>query len=340
MLKNSVEERNEPLETYQHERYDRLQSMLSASTFESTTTIFRKLAGKIYGKTLLPSALIYSVIVLNFQVLIPRLFLTSRPNDTRFQILEAGIVLLLMVMTSVPVLIIGLSSILNTVTHHVVAHFNQRSAAPQEIENRCDQTGYEMFKLCSRILFRISIWPVSTAIFFGASSAFVSSNSDASMIIYLPLFVLVILSLVMPLVYFLRDLLAPTALIAEKISPKEALARSKQMSKAHRGVAAGSDMTLGMTIVIGFLGLIFSGSLAILYQMLPIYAILERLMGDSPLAEVWRNFIGGIPFFAVFAFLFPMWCVSSSVSYFERRIRAEGYDIHLMNNELPSKNRR
>lgn len=339
MLKNSVEERNEPLETYQHERYDRLQSMLSASTFESTTTIFRKLAGKIYGKTFLPSALIYSVIVLNFQVLIPRLFLTSRPNDTRFQILEAGIVLLLMVMTSVPVLIIGLSSILNTVTHHVVAHFNQRSAAPQEIENRCDQTGFEMFKLCSRILFRISIWPVSAAIFFGATSL-VSGESNASMIIYPLSAIFVVISLIMPLVYFLRDLLAPTALIAEKISPKEALARSKQMSKAHRGVAAGSDMTLGMTIVIGFLGLIFSGSLAILYQMLPIYAILERLMGDSPLAEVWRNFIGGIPFFAVFAFLFPMWCVSSSVSYFERRIRAEGYDIHLMNNELPSKNRR
>lgn len=339
MLKNSVEERNEPLETYQHERYDRLQSMLSASTFESTTTIFRKLAGKIYGKTLLPSALIYSVIVLNFQVLIPRLFLTSRPNDTRFQILEAGIVLLLMVMTSVPVLIIGLSSILNTVTHHVVAHFNQRSAAPQEIENRCDQTGYEMFKLCSRILFRISIWPVSAAIFFGATSL-VSGESNAAMIIYPLSAIFMVISLIMPLVYFLRDLLAPTALIAEKISPKEALARSKQMSKAHRGVAAGSDMTLGMTIVIGILGLIFSGSLAILYQMLPIYAILERLMGDSPLAEVWRNFIGGIPFFAVFAFLFPMWCVSSSVSYFERRIRAEGYDIHLMNNELPSKNRR
>ena len=339
MLKNSVEERNEPLETYQHERYDRLQSMLSASTFESTTTIFRKLSGKIYGKTLLPSALIYSVIVLNFQVLIPRLFLTSRPNDTRFQILEAGIVLLLMVMTSVPVLIIGLSSILNTVTHHVVAHFNQRSAAPQEIENRCDQTGYEMFKLCSRILFRISIWPVSAAIFFGATSL-VSGESNAAMIIYPLSAIFMVISLIMPLVYFLRDLLAPTALIAEKISPKEALARSKQMSKAHRGVAAGSDMTLGMTIVIGILGLIFSGSLAILYQMLPIYAILERLMGDSPLAEVWRNFIGGIPFFAVFAFLFPMWCVSSSVSYFERRIRAEGYDIHLMNNELPSKNRR
>jgi hypothetical protein len=123
-------------------------------------------------------------------------------------------------------------------------------------------------------------------------------------------------------------LVAPIAAI-ERASAGLAAKRSRDLMKARTYHGSGYDSVWSLYLMLGLIALILCGGAAALVDIIGIGNHLSgvNLRQMRPVIEA---AVGLIPIYLTLWVVVPVWAVTVTIIYFERRVRLEGYDIEAL----------
>lgn len=305
-----------------------LRPMRSGEIVDAALTAFRNIGYRILIQTLLPSVLVtIGILFVSGPVLKGFFFSTSK--DIWSQVYESGVVLGIGVLVSVPLISLGVVYI-NTLTCVMASDFvagnlpNAQSAI--QISNR--YIGRMLLLTVRQFLTVIVAYGIAFGI--SALSAFVNVSTRNENIAAALVAFLAILGWVAAIIYSLWFLASSAidapALVIENLTVKQAMKRGSQLlTNTMRYGDGGKYSVVSIWLLMGLMLLILPISFSSLYaligglvpkgiQVLPVY---EMLFYAVPtLIAVW--------------FLVPVWGIASTLIYFERRVRLEGYDVEVL----------
>lgn len=316
------------------QRLESLHPMSAGEVMDLTTKAFREVALRILRPTFSAATLVYIAFMMMTQLILPQLLTTKTPESIYGQVLEVTTTVLLGLLTALPIVVIGLSIIVTHSVHATADFISNRIVHEVERQDRSDRDLTKTMKLLGRtMLLSCSGCLVTLALLLGSAmlSDIVSNLSAAAGGIA------VIAGIVSVGVFFyimIRHSLAAAAMLLEGVTVKHAAKRSVQLLRAYRGAGSGDDSILALGAAMVLLGLCFWGGIAAIYGILDVIPWLQALVGRQWWGEVAIALAAGLPYLFLFWVMAPIFTIGSTLVFFERKIRLEGYDISLLHQEL------
>lgn len=319
------------------QRLESLHPMSSGEVLDLTTKAYREIGMRVLGPTFSAATLVYIAFMMMTQLVLPQLFTTKNPTNVYGQVAEVVTTVALGLLTALPIVIIGLSVIVTHSVHATSDFIANRSVHAGERQVRADQDLYRSMKLmgrtlllaCSGLLGTLALLLVSALL----NDRFENLSAAAGGIAVLAALV----SLAAFLYVMVRHSLAPASALLEGLSTKQAAKRSVQLIRAYRGAGSGDDTILRLGFTLVLLALCSWGGIAGIYSLLGVMPWLQSVLGRHWWGEVAIALVSGLPYLLAFWVMAPVFSVGSTLVYFERRIRLEGYDISLLHQELALK---
>lgn len=309
------------------------------------TTEIMDLAMRVYqtfGLVLLraaavPALFCFAALTFWTQFVLPSLTVTSNAGNINAQIGEAMMSISLGVAVGGPLFLIGLSYA-SGVTVHLVADFIGGRLPNEEGAHAGARRAIgRMFWLNVREL--VQAWS-GIIIAFGALAAsamlseVLSTQSLWSIVVALvAIFGFLIGLFVLPWV-MARHALAPAAIVLEGKRPGEAVRRSIDLMKGTPWTPSGFGTVILLFFVeLLLLFLIWMGA----STSLGLFEVFDqaRALADWPLVgTLLLKALELFPLFLAVWIIIPVWCTTTTILYYERRIRLEGYDILALAQEV------
>ncbi len=323
------------------QRIESLRPMTSGEMLDLSTKAFREVGSQILKPTFGAAVLVYIAFMMMTQLLLPQLFFTKNPGDIYAQVAEVVTAVVLGLLAALPIVIVGFSVIVTHSVHAVSDFMANRRTHQVERMKRADADLGKSIKLMIRmsliafsgVIGTIALLLISALL--NQSEARDLSAFSGAVAVLAGIFAVGILAYT-----FVRYSLAPAAMLLEGAKPKEACQRSINLLRSYRGAGAGDDTVLALGFLLLLVMLFLWGGIAFIYNTLGVVQWLSTVVGRYWWGEVAISLVSGIPYMLGFWLVVPIWSVGTTVVFYERRIRLEGYDIELMNHELASKNRR
>jgi hypothetical protein len=290
------------------------------------------MGGTILVLSATPMALCYLAMAFFAAFVAPGAFYTNAPNDIARQAGEVVSVLAIGALVAAPVFLAALGYVSGMVSQMV---------SDWLVGNRPDESAATRAAVRALpALLGAGAWTaawmmggVALSLLALLTSAFLESN-NASDDLVPALAALVgalgfLFSLVGgPLVAAFHGL-APAAIVNEGLSPRQAIRRSSQLLAEAPGHGPGhwTMFSLGFVVFLVWLS-VGLGTLAAL-SLLGIDSWLDRNL-PSNLAPLAQRAVGMAPWFLALWTAVPVWATGTTVVYFDRRVRKEGFDIELL----------
>jgi hypothetical protein len=255
---------------------------------------------------------------------VPNLVTTSYANNWLAQVGELGETILIGLVVGGPLYLIGSSSTAVLVTHLVSDHLmgnipDERAARRTLTQNLGPVLALsfrELLLSLSGILVATFLLVVSAAI-----NKFAPSEEFATALFSFIAIVGYIVGILIFAVVRSTRALAPTILILEGVSIREAIQRSRTLSKGIETGIAGQFMLLivfSLLAVAGWEGVTEATGLN---QMV------QHVAESLPIPELWTGAFAIAPVYVVLWFILPYWSAGLTLAYYDRRIILEGFDI-------------
>lgn len=338
---------NSRTESYQEQlqrtaRYEALRPMSASEIVDYSLKLFRMVGGSILRPTVTSTVMVFISVLMVSQMLIPALFTTSNPDSVTGQVTEVAIAVLLGIFAAIPTLVIGLG---NIAAHSVVSakDYLMGINSHEVIRTKeVDEVLPKMIQLLTRMFFVASagIFISVGFLLLGALAGALMNDRDLAGFLSVIGIIGFWISAVWAIRCFFTHSLAPSVLVMEGLSPKEAMKRSQELSKGQRYIPSCADTVFSVAGMMLFFTLIVGGAVSFLYSILHVVEFLSSLTAMYWWSEILIPTILGIPFLVTMWLILPAWFVGSTAIFFERRIRIDGFDVVMLNNELSSKNRR
>ncbi len=312
------------------ERRALLRPMSSSQVVDASLQVYRALGGRILFLTLIPA--LFSTVAIYFLLdyVIPMLGSTSDPTNVETQIGEAVFVVALALFVALPLIIFSASYAGALACNLVSDHVNGLVPSPQAAQD-----------VALRNIGRIFLFGVRQAI-LGAGGLILgtvlliagamvdTSYPDASgWIALLAILAFGACFVVAPLVFSFECLTIPVMII-EGSSVRKAALRSRQLLKSvgrnPSGMPAVSNLFAMVIVLLLLLTIGIGSGIGILVSIADVAAWLETSLG----ADLSNKLLQIVPTFLAVWLLVPVWSVTSTLIYFERRVRLEGYDIEAL----------
>lgn len=304
--------------------------MSSSQLVDASLQIYRALGGRILWLTLLPA--VFSTIAIYFVLdfLAPMLGTTKDPTSLETQIGESVFVIGLTLFVAFPLIIFSASYAgalaCNLVSDHINGLVPSPNAAQEVALKNIGRTF--LFGIRQAILGAGGL--IFGTVLLVAGAMLDASNPDASGWTALLAILAFGSSLVVAPMVFAFECLTIPVMILEGLPVAKAAKRSRQLLKAvgrHPSGISGVSNLFGMVIVLLVLLAAGIGSgIGILSSLGEFNAWLETSVG----AELGTKVLEIVPTFLSVWLLVPVWAVTTTLIYFERRVRLEGYDIEAL----------
>lgn len=325
-------ERRDPLEEFLHPhgRVLDLRPMSVGSILDITAQTYRQVGWSLLKNCLPGTLLVFLGVAITYSVLLPNALVTRNASSVETQAAEVAVLAIIGFLLAMPQVLIGLSMISAHATHSVWT-----TIQPSRIRHLipAERAFWPLVKLAF-LIGLLGLGPGMLTILIIFISAFFSeAQVEWASILSGGLGVIgCIISAATLLYVIVYQALAPTALVSEKLTAAKAMKRSKQLLSLPSG--SGSSMLGGLFLV----GLVFfsilSGGLMLVFEVLEVNRHLEPLFGQQPAMLLLYQIFLQLPNFVALWLVLPFWGVCSSLTYIEARVRSEGYDITLLNEEL------
>lgn len=322
-------------------RIEALRPMSTQEVVDTTTKVFREVGARVLRPTLGAATLVYIAITLTTQVLFPQLFLTRNPDDLLAQLGEVLLAVLIGVGAAFPVFAIGFAWVSVHATFAVSDYFSGRNPHEEERLRRADQHLPRAIKLAFRVFGVALAGPIVGLLMLVLAALLNVFNREALSALSggVGIFGLLV-SVIIFLVVLVRQALAPSALLLEGLSPKEAMRRSSTLLKGFRGATGGDETVVTLGVLLILVSAFLIGGVSFIYSIFNVTEWLTTLVGRHWWGEMLVALVVGLPNLLGLWIIAPLGAIGSAVIYHERRIRLEGHDIEILHHELASKNRR
>lgn len=306
--------------------------MKLAELFDLSLRVYRTLGWRILVASAAPTLFTLAGLAFLFDYVLPGFTSTKQGTSESLQVLEAGANLFLGVVVAGPLVLIGIS-LATTYIAPLVADF-MHGVSPDY-----KAAAEAQWKSAPRILWvsiRESLFASSGAIVGGLlltvswmlSHMTGDQTAIAGYVLVAGVLALAFGAFVALFVVSTHALVAPIAVL-EKATARVAARRSRDLMRARPFQGSGYDSIWSLYLLLAMLGLILGSGAGALTQLVGVthWANALNLRTAQPILE---GAIGLMPTYLMLWVTVPVWAVTVTIIYFERRVRLEGYDIEAL----------
>ncbi len=306
--------------------------MQLAELFDLSLRVYRTLGWKILSACIVPSIFTLAGVAFLFEYVLPGFFTTNQGTKESGQVIEAIMNLGLGVFVAGPLMLIGIA-LATTYIAPLVSDFMHGAPpnykAAQEAQRK---TALRMLWLSIKeSLFATSGVVVGALFLFLSWIATYMTASDnviAGVVAVLGVCAIIAGSLMVLFVISIHAIIAPISAI-ENVPWRKAGRRSKDLMKSRPYQGSGYEAIWSLYSLLLFIIIILFGGTAAIGGLVGI----TNWAGALNLREL-RPVVEGVfdlvPYFLCIWVIIPVWAVSTTIIYFERRVRLEGYDIEAL----------
>lgn len=136
------------------------------------------------------------------------------------------------------------------------------------------------------------------------------------------------------LVVVSRYVLAPAAVVLENRRSRDAARRSVELLRSNRAQPNGYSAVAMLYFQVLVVGLILAPSIGILMGLVDLESGAAAFSGAPILGPALLFLLKMLPLYLFIWVTVPVWCATTTLMYYERRIRLEGYDIDLLARDM------
>ena len=306
--------------------------MLMSEMFDLSLRVYRTLGWRILVASVVPSISSLAGAAFLFQYVLPGFFQTNQGTTESGQVVDAGINLLLAVFIGIPLILIGVS-LATTYIAPLVSDFMHGLPPNLKAAREAQwKTAPRMVLLCVRESLLATSGLIAAGFFFFLSwaSTYIttSDNVIAGLVLVFAFLALCAGSVVVLYVISIHAIAAPVFSL-ERVKIKEAGKRSKTLMKSRPYQGSGYEAIWTLYILIIAIGVITGAGTASVIGTLDFvnWAGALNLREFRPIIEGAADLL---PYFLTLWVVIPVWSVTTTIIYFERRVRLEGYDIEAL----------
>lgn len=298
---------------------------------------YQRLGRAILAQIAVPMLLCFVVVLFFFVFLGPAFFRTSNPGDIATQIGESIAVVAVGLFVALPLFLLGMAYSQGIVTRLVADYLlgNQpdRTTAAEAARRSLRTvagTGIRMFFSAFAALLVAGGLVMVSALLTEATS----TDNPLPALLSILAIILCIASPLGPILVLFRYALAPVVAVVEGAPAKVALLRSRELSRATRyQTGAGEALFASIVLCVFLFGVIWGGT-ALAFTMVGLPDILSNQFGSSPAGMIAQTLMTLLPIYFALWVVSPVWMATCTIVYFDRRIRLEGFDIYVLEQDV------
>lgn len=311
--------------------------MTATEVIDFSMRVYQNLGWLILKLTAVPSAFGFAGIAFLYWIVLPKLGVTSDASSMRTQVAEGALTLVVAFAVAVPIAMIGFS-ISSAIIVKLVASFIEGSlpnpdsavqAAKRAFWPTLKLTMFESLVGCSGIvgstlLLMLSALLDSQSPDNKAMSGLVSAIGAFGFLFSLLIFLAVVG----------RHALSGPIVVLEGRGAIESARRSAHLMKGNASHLSGYASVWIAFFLIAFLSVVLLPAFVGLLGLVDLEALIANFSGIPILGEALSELLAMAPFFLFVWVAVPIWCTTTAILYFERRIRIEGYDIETLARDM------
>lgn len=315
------------------DRRNRLRIMSGTEIIDVAIRVYQVLGWTFLKLTIVPSLFCLAAVTFFLRYVWPSYFVTKSPGSQSAQIVEMASTTGLALLVAAPLFILGISYtqvvVSNLVSDYMVGNATSTDAA----EDRGRQLLVKLFWLNLREIL-VAAGGIIVSLGLLALASYISSvttETDATAGVVL---ILAWLGFALGGFFFVavvvRHALAPVILTLEGKSIGEAAKRSVALLKSYGMHSGGFTSVIGVISLLLLLWLLVGGGISISIETLGLPQLLRSGVSGLPFSSIILEALGLLPTFLVLWTLTPVWAATTTIIYYDRRIRLEGYDIEAL----------
>lgn len=321
------------MRTRASERRLQLRPMTGGEALDLALRAFRAVGAPILRLSAVPALCCYLVVAFFGAFVAPGLFWTKDPQSLQTQAFEVLFVFGVGVFVALPLFLLGVSYISGLVTR-LVSDFVLGNV-PDET-TAVFNARRSLWAMCAASFQMVGSTVLTIGISFGLLflSAFLEpltneTNAWPAVIAFVASVGLFVGFLIFPALMSVQAL-APAVAVLEGRRAREAARRSRELMKGTRYQESGTGKILMLWFVclIVFVAIYLGTEISI--GVFNISGLIQSWVGSSLFGQVLQRAVAMLPLYFCLWILIPLWCATTAIIYYDRRIRLEGYDIEVL----------
>lgn len=314
----------------------RLSPMRPGEIIDRATQVYQSIGVLILRAIFVPSLLCFAALLLLFDQVLPRFFVTDSPDSVANQLGEALALLAATVGVGAPLFFVGASYSIALVCQLVadaMAGVTPSIAAARKAARSC--LGRAAWLAVRQSL--LACLGFAGGVLGLVASAYLETvapgNDLSALAAVFAVVCLVFGAVLLPLVLGMHALAMPACLL-EGADVKTAVARSRYLMRRHPNQPSGYETVVLLYVIVLFLLVLIFGGFSMVYALLPFDEWIQSIDLLARYRAGLESLLGGLPLLLTLWVLIPVWATTTTILYLERRIRLEGYDIEALAKEV------
>lgn len=314
-----------------------LRPMSTGEIVDVAARAYQRLGRAILGQIALPMVLCFAVVLFFFVFLGPAFFQTSDPGSIATQIGESIAVVAVGLVMALPLFLLGLAYSQGIVSR-LVADFllgnKPDPTAAAEAARRSLKTvagaGVRMFFGAFAALLLAGGLLMLSAMITDSST----SGNPLPAILSILAILLCFAAPIGPILVLFRYALAPVVAVVEGIGPKASMQRSRELMKSSPFQPSAATAMLAAIFLCVFLFGVMWGGTAMAFGLVGLADHVASHFGSSPSGMILQTLLTLLPIYFAMWVVAPVWMATCTIVYFDRRIRLEGFDIYVLEQDV------
>ncbi len=257
----------------------------------------------------------------------------SSSTNWEVQIREASVAIFLSLFVGGPLFLVGVASVNAAVTQLVsdfmVGNVPDERAAQAAMARSLSKlivlSVRELLLSLSGAIFAVALLMLSSVI-----SKTMQSLADLSGVVFAVALIAFVPGVAIFVYFRVVHALGPTVAVLENANAKQASKRSKYLVNTPDFQGSGQSTLISLFFLSAFILLVLNLGLGGIAGILGLQEQVQQAVANLPLPGLWMQAFDLIPLFLSLWIVLPLWATTTTVLYYDRRIRLEGYDIEAL----------
>ncbi|MCO5298282.1 MAG: hypothetical protein M9921_15645 [Fimbriimonadaceae bacterium] len=315
-------------------RATRLRPMRASEILDLSLRVYQQMGWTFLKHTVVPALLALAAAIFVWFNVVPAFTTTNHPESVTAQLAELAAALGLAILVAVPLVVGALAAASATVTLLTSDFMAGNTPNPAAARARARESVVPLMW----VALRVGAFSASGVVLCGVAigGAALIDATTRSQSLWLPVVVGLAFFALIPAIGGMlwglsRYSLAVPAVVLERLGAGQACRRSLALMG---GRPSGYDTMHMLWAVLGMVTLVILGGLSLSVYLLGIHDWIEMARPLGFVAELLDSAVSLLPWFALIWVAIPVWCTTSTLLFYERRIRLEGYDIDALAQEI------
>lgn len=318
--------------------------MAAGEIVDAALRVYQALGWSFLRLTVVPALFCLAATQFVSRFALESLFVTKHVGDVKGQVVEVMIAVATAFLVATPLYMIGFSwsqAVVSQLTSDFLVGNvpSEASAVRTTLRNLGRLAAFNFYQLllaASVLLVSFALLATSALVSATATQGEAAADAVAALTAGIGAFGAVAGWILLP-ISIAHYSLGPCAVLFEGLKGRMALRRSRMLHKRYGYQPSGIGTIWLLYVVMLLVWLLVGGGLSTILEMLNQESALQNALDPLPYGNLVVLALRLLPsFFAIWTIL-PLWSAGTTIAYYERRVRLEGFDIDNLATEVRRK---